>query len=128
MRRSASALARSGAPLIRDRKEDGVRKGPGSATHHSAALRAALRPGHGGFPPPSFSPIGRATRPRPDFGRSGGAASKPKPHARNPMYTQLGLYIDGKWNYGNGGGGEDVINPATEKTLAHLPHATTSDL
>ena len=44
------------------------------------------------------------------------------------MYTQLGLYIDGKWNYGNGGGGEDVINPATEKTLAHLPHATTSDL
>jgi succinate-semialdehyde dehydrogenase / glutarate-semialdehyde dehydrogenase len=44
------------------------------------------------------------------------------------MYTQLGLYIDGKWNYGNGGGGEDVINPATEKTLAHLPHATPSDL
>lgn len=44
------------------------------------------------------------------------------------MYTQLGLYIDGKWNYGNGGGGEDVINPATEKTLAHLPHASTSDL
>jgi succinate-semialdehyde dehydrogenase / glutarate-semialdehyde dehydrogenase len=44
------------------------------------------------------------------------------------MYTQLGLYIDGQWNYGNGGGGEDVINPATEKTLAHLPHATASDL
>jgi len=44
------------------------------------------------------------------------------------MYTQLGLYIDGKWNHGNGGGGEDVINPATQKALAHLPHATTSDL
>ena len=29
------------------------------------------------------------------------------------MYTQLGLYIDGKWNHGNGGGGEEVINPAT---------------
>jgi succinate-semialdehyde dehydrogenase/glutarate-semialdehyde dehydrogenase len=43
-------------------------------------------------------------------------------------YTQLGLYIDGKWNHGNGGGGEDVINPATQKSLAHLPHATTSDL
>ena len=43
-------------------------------------------------------------------------------------YTQLGLYIDGKWNHGNGGGGEDVINPATQKALAHLPHATTSDL
>ena len=39
-------------------------------------------------------------------------------------YTQLGLYIDGKWNHGNGGGGEDVINPATQKPLAHLPHAT----
>ena len=44
------------------------------------------------------------------------------------MYTQLGLYIDGKWNHGNGGGGEDVINPATEKPLAHLPHAPHSDL
>ena len=44
------------------------------------------------------------------------------------MYTQLGLYIDGKWNHGNGGGGEDVINPATGKPLAHLPHASTSDL
>ena len=44
------------------------------------------------------------------------------------MYTQLGLYIDGKWNHGNGGGGEDVINPATQKSLAHLPHATKSDL
>src|SRR5260370_38606681 len=30
----------------------------------------------------------------------------------------------------NGGGrkGEDVINPATEKPLAHLPHASKSDL
>ncbi|MBV8840398.1 MAG: NAD-dependent succinate-semialdehyde dehydrogenase [Alphaproteobacteria bacterium] len=44
------------------------------------------------------------------------------------MYTQLGLYIDGKWNHGNGGGGEDVINPATQKALAHLPHASKSDL
>jgi succinate-semialdehyde dehydrogenase / glutarate-semialdehyde dehydrogenase len=44
------------------------------------------------------------------------------------MYTQLGLYIDGKWNHGNGGGGEDVINPATEKPLAHLPHASKADL
>jgi succinate-semialdehyde dehydrogenase / glutarate-semialdehyde dehydrogenase len=44
------------------------------------------------------------------------------------MYTQLGLYIDGKWNHGNGAGGEDVINPATEKPLAHLPHASIKDL
>jgi succinate-semialdehyde dehydrogenase/glutarate-semialdehyde dehydrogenase len=44
------------------------------------------------------------------------------------MYTQLGLYIDGKWNHGNGAGGEDVINPATQKPLAHLPHASVKDL
>src|SRR5436853_7594023 len=44
------------------------------------------------------------------------------------MYTQLGLYIDGKWSHGNGGGGEDVLNPATQKPLAHLPHATAKDL
>src|SRR6202047_4239508 len=45
------------------------------------------------------------------------------------MYTDLALYIDGKWI--NGGGnrkGEDVLNPATEKPLAHLPHASKADL
>ncbi len=44
------------------------------------------------------------------------------------MYTQLALYIDGAWLNGEGRKGEDVINPATEKPLAHLPHATTADL
>ena len=44
------------------------------------------------------------------------------------MYTQLGTYIDGKWNYGDGGAGEDVINPATGKSLTHLPHASKADL
>ncbi len=44
------------------------------------------------------------------------------------MYTQLGLYIDGKWLNGEGRKGEDVINPATGKALAHLPHASTADL
>ena len=45
------------------------------------------------------------------------------------MYGELGLYIDGEWKK-NGGGrkGEDVINPATEKPLAHLPHASKADL
>src|SRR5215472_6149158 len=42
-------------------------------------------------------------------------------------YANLELYIDGKWTPGNGRG-EDVINPATEKPLAHLPHASTADL
>ena len=39
------------------------------------------------------------------------------------MYSDLALYIDGKWMNGAGRKGEDVINPATEKPLAHLPHA-----
>jgi succinate-semialdehyde dehydrogenase / glutarate-semialdehyde dehydrogenase len=44
------------------------------------------------------------------------------------MYPQLQLYIDGAWVGGNGRKGEDVLNPATEKALAHLPHASTADL
>src|SRR5438093_1385336 len=44
------------------------------------------------------------------------------------MYTQLGLFIDGKWLNGEGRKGEDVINPATGKALGHLPHASTADL
>src|SRR5271170_590027 len=44
------------------------------------------------------------------------------------MYANLELFIDGKWLGGDGRKGEDVINPATEKPLAHLPHASTADL
>ena len=44
------------------------------------------------------------------------------------MYGNLELFIDGKWLGGDGRKGEDVINPATEKTLAHLPHASQADL
>jgi len=44
------------------------------------------------------------------------------------MYTQLALYIDGQWLNGDGRKGEDVINPATGKVLAHLPHASKADL
>src|SRR6266478_4209500 len=47
---------------------------------------------------------------------------------RSPMYTDLALYIDGKWVNGGGRKGEDVLNPATEKPLAHLPHASKADL
>jgi succinate-semialdehyde dehydrogenase/glutarate-semialdehyde dehydrogenase len=45
------------------------------------------------------------------------------------MYSELGLYIDGAWKK-NGGAGksEEVINPATEKPLATLPHASKADL
>src|SRR2546427_6845739 len=44
------------------------------------------------------------------------------------MYPQLQLYIDGAWLNGDGRKGEDVLNPATEKPLARLPHASTADL
>jgi succinate-semialdehyde dehydrogenase / glutarate-semialdehyde dehydrogenase len=43
------------------------------------------------------------------------------------MYANLELFIDGKWTGGNGRG-EDVINPATEKPLGRLPHASATDL
>jgi succinate-semialdehyde dehydrogenase/glutarate-semialdehyde dehydrogenase len=44
------------------------------------------------------------------------------------MYTQLGLYIDGEWLNGGGRKGEEVVNPASGKALAQLPHASTGDL
>jgi len=44
------------------------------------------------------------------------------------MYSDLALYIDGKWLTGEGRKSEDVINPATGKVLAQLPHASTADL
>ena len=44
------------------------------------------------------------------------------------MYANLELFIDGKWLGGDGRRGEDVINPATEKPLARLPHASRADL
>jgi succinate-semialdehyde dehydrogenase/glutarate-semialdehyde dehydrogenase len=43
-------------------------------------------------------------------------------------YTDLKLFIDGQWLNGAGRKGEDVINPATGKVLAHLPHASKADL
>jgi succinate-semialdehyde dehydrogenase/glutarate-semialdehyde dehydrogenase len=44
------------------------------------------------------------------------------------MYSDLKLYIDGQWLNGEGRKGEDVINPATGKVLAKLPHASKADL
>ena len=44
------------------------------------------------------------------------------------MYTDLALFIDGKWLNGAGRKGEDVFNPATGKVLAQLPHASKADL
>jgi succinate-semialdehyde dehydrogenase / glutarate-semialdehyde dehydrogenase len=44
------------------------------------------------------------------------------------MYTDLALHIGGAWLNGDGRQGEDVINPATEKPLGRLPHASARDL
>ena len=43
-------------------------------------------------------------------------------------YEKLELLIDGKFRAGSDGTAEAVINPATEETLAEVPHATTADL
>ncbi len=44
------------------------------------------------------------------------------------MYTDLALFIDGQWLNGQGRKGEEVLNPATAKPIAQLPHASTADL
>ena len=44
------------------------------------------------------------------------------------MYETLQLLIDGEWRSGSDGKTEPVINPATEETIADLPHASASDL
>jgi len=44
------------------------------------------------------------------------------------MYANLALYIDGEWISGGSRDSEPVINPATEKALAPLTHASQADL
>ena len=44
------------------------------------------------------------------------------------MYTDLKLFIDGQWLNGEGRKSEDVLNPATGKSLGKLPHASKADL
>src|ERR1700752_4942682 len=60
--------------------------------------------------------------------RSSPIPAHPKKVRGVPMYTDLALYIDGKWQNGGGRKGEEVLNPATEKPLAQLPHASQADL
>ncbi|MCP5149736.1 MAG: NAD-dependent succinate-semialdehyde dehydrogenase [Ectothiorhodospiraceae bacterium] len=44
------------------------------------------------------------------------------------MYEKLEMWIDGEWCQGSDGAGEDVVNPATEEVIGHLPHASSADL
>jgi succinate-semialdehyde dehydrogenase/glutarate-semialdehyde dehydrogenase len=43
-------------------------------------------------------------------------------------YTDLALYVDGEWTEGTSGERSDVIDPATERVLGTVPHASTADL
>lgn len=43
-------------------------------------------------------------------------------------YTKLALFIDGVWQQGGDGEGQDVINPATGEAIGFLPHASAEDL
>ena len=42
-------------------------------------------------------------------------------------YEKLELLIGGEWRKGDGGG-EDVLNPATEQVIGHVPHASAAEL
>lgn len=44
------------------------------------------------------------------------------------MYQKLSLYINGDFITGEGRPTQEVINPATQEVLGHLPHATQADL
>jgi succinate-semialdehyde dehydrogenase/glutarate-semialdehyde dehydrogenase len=44
------------------------------------------------------------------------------------MYTDLKLFIDGQWLNGSDRKSEEVVNPATGKSLGTLPHASKADL
>ena len=88
---------------------------------------------YGMGPETSSSASSAATEPAVG-GRARREMLNPSPEETSPnnegvMYGELGLFIDGAWQKNGGGNkGEDVINPATEKPLAHLPHANKADL
>ena len=44
------------------------------------------------------------------------------------MFQDVLLHIDGKWNRGSSGESIEVVNPATEETLATVSRATIGDL
>ena len=44
------------------------------------------------------------------------------------MYPKLSLYIDGQFKSGEGRREQDIVNPATDEVVGHLPHATPADL
>ena len=47
---------------------------------------------------------------------------------RPSLYESYGLYIDGKWSAARNGGAREVIDPATEEVIGHIPVAEAVDL
>jgi succinate-semialdehyde dehydrogenase/glutarate-semialdehyde dehydrogenase len=43
-------------------------------------------------------------------------------------YPAIGLFIDGEWTEGEGGRGDDVLNPATGEVLGRVPFAEPEDV
>lgn len=44
------------------------------------------------------------------------------------LYRDYGLYIDGQWTAARAGGVREVIDPATEEIVGHVPAAEAVDL
>ena len=43
-------------------------------------------------------------------------------------YPEIKLYINGGWQDGEGGRGDDIVNPATEEVLGRVPFAEASQV
>jgi succinate-semialdehyde dehydrogenase/glutarate-semialdehyde dehydrogenase len=43
-------------------------------------------------------------------------------------YTEVGMYLDGGWTAGTSGERSEIVNPATEEVIGHVPHAAAADL
>jgi succinate-semialdehyde dehydrogenase/glutarate-semialdehyde dehydrogenase len=56
------------------------------------------------------------------------AKATPLPAERPDQYQSYGLYIDGKWTAARDGGVREVIDPATEGVIGHIPVAGAVDL
>jgi succinate-semialdehyde dehydrogenase/glutarate-semialdehyde dehydrogenase len=54
--------------------------------------------------------------------------SAPVESVERPPYTDIAMFIGGQWTVGSSGKTDDVVDPATERVLGVVPHATLGDL
>ena len=43
-------------------------------------------------------------------------------------YTDVSMFVDGEWTNGTSGESSEILNPATEEVIGHVPHASIDDL